>query len=179
MASPLLDPVTGFGGNGTEPDGCVTDGPFSNTILHIGPGQTLSDHCLSRSVNEMNSTLGNETYIQQCNDKSTYVDFWETTGMTTHGAGHSGIGGVMEDIDASPGDPLFYMHHGFVDHFWWKWQSEDPDTRLYQLGGPSKQGGDEETTLDYVMTTYGIRSNVTVRDVMDIQGGHLCYKYDY
>ncbi|KAK7577919.1 hypothetical protein V3481_016454 [Fusarium oxysporum f. sp. vasinfectum] len=179
MGSPLLDPHTGFGGNGTDPDGCVIDGPFANTTLHIGPGQTLKDHCLSRSINEKNSTLGNETYVQQCHNKSSYRDFWEATGFTTHGAGHSGIGGVMEDIDASPGDPLFYLHHGFVDRLWWKWQSEDFGNRLYQLGGPSTQGGYEELTLDYVMTTYGIRPNVTVRDVMDIQGGYLCYRYDY
>ncbi|EGU89170.1 hypothetical protein FOXB_00301 [Fusarium oxysporum f. sp. conglutinans Fo5176] len=168
MGSPLLDPHTGFGGNGTDPDGCVIDGPFANTTLHIGPGQTLKAHCLSRSVNEKNSTLGNETYIQQCHNKSSYRDFWEATGFTTHGAGHSGVGGVMEDIDASPGDRL-----------WWKWQSEDFGNRLYQLGGPSTQGGYEELTLDYVMTTYGIRPNVTVRDVMDIQGAYLCYRYDY
>ncbi|KAF5643351.1 monophenol monooxygenase [Fusarium tjaetaba] len=179
MDSPLLDPDTGFGGNGTGPDNCVTDGPFANTTLHIGPGQTLTDHCLSRKVNEINSTLGNETYVQECHDKSTYLDFWEATGFKTHGAGHSGVGGVMEDIDASPGDPLFYIHHGFIDRLWWKWQSEDPASRLYQLGGPSIQGGTEETTLDYVMTTYGIRPNVTVKEVMDIQGGFLCYKYDY
>ncbi|EXL68034.1 hypothetical protein FOPG_15880 [Fusarium oxysporum f. sp. conglutinans race 2 54008] len=179
MGSPLLDPHTGFGGNGTDPDGCVIDGPFANTTLHIGPGQTLKAHCLSRSVNEKNSTLGNETYIQQCHNKSSYRDFWEATGFTTHGAGHSGVGGVMEDIDASPGDPLFYLHHGFVDRLWWKWQSEDFGNRLYQLGGPSTQGGYEELTLDYVMTTYGIRPNVTVRDVMDIQGAYLCYRYDY
>jgi tyrosinase len=80
-------------------------------------------------------------------------------------------------------DPLFYLHHGFVDRLWWKWQSEDPANRTYQLGGFStqrSQGGVlEETTLDYVMSTYGIRPNVTVRDVMDIQGGYLCYTYDY
>jgi tyrosinase len=29
------------------------------------------------------------------------------------------------------------------------------------------------------MTTYEIRPNVTVGEVMDIQGGYLCYKYDY
>ncbi|KAF4417048.1 monophenol monooxygenase [Fusarium acutatum] len=165
MDSPLLDPDTGFGGNRTGPDNCVTDGPFANTALHI--------------VNQINSTLGNETYVQECHDKSTYIDFWEATGFTTHGAGHSGVGGVMEDIDASPGDPLFYIHHGFIDRLWWKWQSEDLDSRLYQRGGPSAQGGTEELTLDYVMTTYGIRPNVTVKEVMDIQGGFLCYKYDY
>ncbi|KAG5818319.1 hypothetical protein H9Q74_003020 [Fusarium xylarioides] len=73
--------------------------------------------------------------------KATYLEFWEATGFTTHGAGHSGVGGVMEDIDASPGDPLFYIHHGFIDRLWWKWQSENLDGRLYQLGGPSAQGG--------------------------------------
>jgi tyrosinase len=76
-------------------------------------------------------------------------------------------------------DPLFYIHHGFIDRLWWKWQSEDLDSRLYQLGGPSTQGGSEELTLDYVMTTYEIRPNVTVREVMDIQSGFLCYRYDY
>ncbi|KXJ87286.1 hypothetical protein Micbo1qcDRAFT_185635 [Microdochium bolleyi] len=161
-ASPLLDPDTGFGGDGTGPDGCVTDGPFANTTLHVGPGQRTQDHCLSRKVSDFNSTLGNETYVQQCHEKTTFLDFWQESGFTTHGAGHSGIGGVMEDIDASPGDPC---------------------KRLYQLGGSSTQepvdGKVEETTLDYVMTTYGIHPNATVRDVMDIQGGFLCYQYDY
>jgi tyrosinase len=83
------------------------------------------------------------------------------------------------DQELTTQDPLFYIHHAFVDRLWWKWQSEDPTNRLYQLGGPVKQGGSEETTLDHVMTTYGIRPNVTVRDVMDIQGGFLCYDYDY
>jgi tyrosinase len=92
MASPLLDPDTGFGGNGTGPDACVMDGPFANTTLHIGPGHGVQDHCLSRIVNEFNSTLGNETYVQQAHDLTTYREFWDLTGFTTHGAGHSGVG---------------------------------------------------------------------------------------
>lgn len=80
-------------------------------------------------------------------------------------------------------DPLFYLHHGFIDRLWWNWQAADRSNRLYQLGGHSTQkepeGGFQETTLDYVMTTYEIRPNVTVGDVMDIQGGFLCYQYDY
>ncbi|KAH7552005.1 hypothetical protein BM1_08867 [Bipolaris maydis] len=161
MGSPPLDPDTGFGGNGTDPDGCVMNGPFANTTLHIGPGQKQ----------------------EKCHNLTNYLDFWKDTGFTTLGAGHSGIGGVMEDIDASPGDPLFYLHHAFIDRLWWNWLFEDLGNRLYQLGGPSSQGpcegNCEETTLDYVLTTYGIRPNVTVKDVMDIQGGYLCYKYDY
>lgn len=98
MDSPLLDPDTGFGGNGTGPDGCVTDGPFANTTLHIGPGQTLTEHCLSRSVEETNSTLANETYVEHCHNLSTYLDFWEETGLTTHGAGHSGVSTLGEGM---------------------------------------------------------------------------------
>lgn len=98
MGSPLLDPNTGFGGNGTGPDGCVADGPFANTTLRIGPGQTLTDHCLSRSVNEVNSTLGNETYVQHCDNLPSYFQFWDETGMTTHGAGHSGVSTPRGDL---------------------------------------------------------------------------------
>ncbi|KAF5603905.1 monophenol monooxygenase [Fusarium subglutinans] len=116
MDSPLLDPDTGFGGNGTGLENCVTDGPFANTTLHIG--------------------------------------------RRSHGGYRC--------------EPWC-----FIDRLWWKWQSEDLDSRLYQLGGPSAQGGTEELTLDYVMTTYGIRPNVTIKEVMNVEGGFLCYKYDY
>lgn len=76
-------------------------------------------------------------------------------------------------------DPLLYIHHVFIDRLWWKWQSENLDGRLYQLGCPTAQGGTEDSILDYVITTYGIGPNVTVKEAMDIQGGFLCYKYDY
>lgn len=97
-ASPLLDPDTGFGGNGSGPDDCITDGPFANVTLHIGPGQNVTDHCLSRKINEFNSTLGNETYVQAAHDTPTYLDFWQLTGYTTHGAGHSGVRILRRDL---------------------------------------------------------------------------------
>ncbi|CZR44972.1 uncharacterized protein FPRO_14724 [Fusarium proliferatum ET1] len=145
------------------------------------PAQTGIKGTVTRfdDMNAMHQVQAKIIHLVECHSKTTYLDFWETTGYTTHGAGHSGVGGVMEDIDASPGDPLFYIYHAFIDRLWWKWQSEDPDSRLYQLGGPSTQGGTEELTLGYVMTTYEIRPNVTVKEAMDIQGGYLCYKYDY
>lgn len=98
MASPLLDPETGFGGNGTGPDGCVTDGPFANTTLHIGPGHDTTEHCLSRKVSELNSTLGNDTYVQAAHELPNYLEFWELTGFTTHGAGHSGVSTPRVDM---------------------------------------------------------------------------------
>jgi tyrosinase len=38
---------------------------------------------------------------------------------------------------SSPGDPLFYIHHAFIDKLWWDWQSADLDARLYSIGGPN------------------------------------------
>lgn len=55
-------------------DLCVTDGPFANTTLHIGPGHLNEDHCLSRKVSETNSTLAYQTYVDRCHEKTTYLD---------------------------------------------------------------------------------------------------------
>jgi tyrosinase len=33
------------------------------------------------------------------------------------------------------------------------------------------------TTLSHVLTMYGSITNKTIADVMDIQGGYLCYQY--
>jgi len=40
----------------------------------------------------------------------------------------------MVDPLASPGDPMFYMHHGFLDRLWAKWQNAD-HKRLNEVNG--------------------------------------------
>lgn len=35
----------------------------------------------------------------------------------------------------SPGDPIFYLHHGYLDKLWWDWQSLNLTTRLTEIGG--------------------------------------------
>jgi tyrosinase len=43
----------------------------------------------------------------------------------------------MLDPISSPGDPMFYVHHAFIDKLWWDWQSFDLSNRLYAIGGPN------------------------------------------
>jgi tyrosinase len=48
-----------------------------------------------------------------------------------HTAGHY-VYGVDPGGDpaASPGDPVFYFHHGALDRLWWIWQMQDPENRI-------------------------------------------------
>ena len=36
---------------------------------------------------------------------------------------------------SSPGDPLFYLHHAWLDQLWWFWQKDDLSRRLTDMGG--------------------------------------------
>jgi tyrosinase len=114
---------------------------------------------------------------------------------------------------SSPGDPIFYLHHTWLDKVWWDWQALNLTARLTDISGPNKQNssvgfpeapgtdwqngtcsgfpcttvppvtdtqpGDpgNTTTLTHVLSTLGLLPNITIADVMDIQGGYLCYEY--
>lgn len=43
----------------------------------------------------------------------------------------------MLDGTLSPGDPVFYLHHSWLDLNWWKWQNLDLEARLTDMGGPN------------------------------------------
>jgi len=41
----------------------------------------------------------------------------------------------MQDVNLSPGDPIFYLHHTYLDKLWWDWQSQDLSKRLVEITG--------------------------------------------
>lgn len=98
----------------------------------------------------------------------------------------------MSDIYASAGDPMFFMHHNYIDRMWWNWQVANASSRMFDVSGnnfnttfleetnavlPASVA--QNTTLDYVITVADIIPSVTIETVMNIQGGYLCYEYDY
>lgn len=89
----------------------------------------------------------------------------------------------MTDVDSSPGDPLFYLHHTYLDRLWWQWEQIDAAGRMFAMGGNTtvteSPGGFVEMTIDYEMNMFDIVPNVTIADVVNIQGGYLCYDYEY
>jgi tyrosinase len=40
-----------------------------------------------------------------------------------------------QDFYCSPGDPVFYFHHGMLDRVWWIWQMQDPENRINAVPG--------------------------------------------
>jgi tyrosinase len=111
LGSVILDPVTGFGGNGTGADLCVPDGPFANITLHLGPKYTATDHCISRNVDELVAVQNcSQTNIDALFNQTLFEDVYDLFGNTIHTGGHSAIGGsggVMTDLVNSPGGSCF------------------------------------------------------------------------
>ncbi|KAL4940282.1 hypothetical protein BDV06DRAFT_224224 [Aspergillus oleicola] len=195
----IFDTETGFGGNGQGDDRCVTDGPFANTTLHIRARAENADYCLSREFSQDNFGWANASNIAQCFALEMYRDAWACYNMYPHSAGHAAVGGVMFDPTESNGDPIFYLHHAYLDRLWWQWQRADLPTRLSDMGGPNVppqeifdlagirapgnvEGINEgdpgnETTLGHVLSMNGLVPDVTVADVMRLEGEVICAEY--
>lgn len=96
-ASPIWDPVTGVGGNGTGPDSCIADGPFANLTLHMDNDGTVLNYCVSRSWNETVFQYANQTYVDRCFATQEYATAWECfhDAPGPHTAGHSATGGLV------------------------------------------------------------------------------------
>jgi len=148
--------------------------------LHIGPGSSLTDRCLSRALDSSLTSQCTADFANYCNSYTDYASMESCTEEGPHAYCHNGIGGAMSDVASSPGDPVFFMHHSFVDHSWRMWQRSNSAQRLYQISGYTTQSPPfKQTTLDTPLYGYGIIPDAKVRDVMDTLGGYLCYKYDY
>ena len=72
---------------------------------------------------------------------------------------------------------MFYMIHTQVDRIWWIWQSQDLSARLKQISGPTSLDGSGNTTLATTLDFGPLAPEIAIADVMDIQGGLLCYDY--
>jgi len=164
----------------TNGGACVVDGAFGGTTLNIGPGSTNRPHCLQRAGNDTITVDINQSFVDTCSSITDYAAMEECNEKGPHGLGHNGIGAVMAEVSASPGDPVFFMHHSFVDHMWRQWQNKDP-ARLTTIDGCTTPDTEACTPLspDTVLSSMGLRDDVTVAQMLDITADTLCYTYDY
>ncbi|KAK0717690.1 hypothetical protein B0T26DRAFT_645568, partial [Lasiosphaeria miniovina] len=203
----VFDSATGFGGDGKKTSvraaaaagggGCIADGPFADLRLRFREDLTTvpagdPGYCLVRNISECAFSNAAQTTLDTCLAARTYEDVWHCLEAKPHIAGHWGVGGIMSNTMLSPGDPLFYLHHAWLDRLWWLWQSKDLATRLTEMGGPNvptanstppaasnyfNDGGGAVTTLNHTLWSAGILPNATIADVMDLHGTFVCADY--
>ncbi|KAK8088261.1 N-acetyl-6-hydroxytryptophan oxidase ivoB [Apiospora hydei] len=192
--------------------GCVADGPFADHQVSMGPGNSTAynPHCLVRDINPsfVRQMLGKAESAQVLSQS----DFWHftrriegaTIGNSCHSAGHGGVGGragEMSNPYSSPGDPIFYLHHGVLDKLWNEWQRKvatsanacrrklDWDARKADIGGPDTQfaypynyfGASpayKNVTLEFEMNLGQIGGMKKISQAMDTMGGEFCYTYE-
>ncbi|KAK8075937.1 Di-copper centre-containing protein [Apiospora phragmitis] len=180
-------------GNG---GGCVQTGPFKDMVVNLGPvalplnngtvltgtGLEHNPRCLKRDISAgVNKAFANDTSIMQLivnNDN--VADFQMVMqgvpgsgSIGVHGGGHYTIGGdPAGDTFTSPGDPVFYLHHGMIDLVWWVWQMV-AGTNTFLNQPPSAN-----TTLDDVIDLfYAGGGPITMRELTSIHDGPFCYTY--
>ncbi|KAF2867040.1 hypothetical protein BDV95DRAFT_631483 [Massariosphaeria phaeospora] len=176
--------------------GCVTDGPFKNMTISLGPlGTVLPDvpknpradgfganpRCLRRDVNKYAAAMTTANYTYALITEASSVDQFQKNmlGMPekndwgVHMAGHYTIGGDPGgDFFSSPGDPVFWFHHGMVDRIWWIWQMQDPDTRMNVL--PDTPPVDDFVDLNW---TADRAQTWDLNDSVGGNAGAFCYIY--
>lgn len=199
---PAVVVPTGTGG------GCVISGPFSNMSVNLGPanlsipgggtegggnGYAYNPRCLRRDLTDsINQQYANATLVvdnivrpQDVYDFQMTMQSYPGGGsLGIHGGGHYTMGGDPgRDVQTSPGDPLFYLHHGMIDRVWWIWQQLDVTTRTSAEGisGTGTYLNSPEsanTTMDTVIELgYAFEGNITMSELMSTTAGPFCYIY--
>ncbi|MEU6486067.1 tyrosinase family protein [Streptomyces sp. NPDC046887] len=137
-----------LGGTGRASDGRVMDGPFaaSGNRWRISVRVDGRDY-LRRSLGsggrqlptraEVDSVLAMATYdTAPWNSASdgfrNHLEGWR--GVNLHNRVHVWVGGQM-GTGVSPNDPVFWLHHAFVDKLWADWQARHPGSPYLPAAG--------------------------------------------
>jgi tyrosinase len=201
--STVWHPVTGFGGNGTGPPQGngntaprVMDGPFKDYEPRYW-SRDVQPHGLCRNwvvgipgnpdQMDLNAHRYTPAAVQFVMDQTNFPNFTYELENGPHSAVHFGVGGggprmgPAGDLgwnDASPNDPIFFLHHTQVDRLWWLWQQEDSNRILAYEGLRNLPDGSQtEATLDDPLPMGSLAPASTVREYMDASSPNLCYTY--
>ncbi|KAI8615680.1 hypothetical protein BC830DRAFT_1185877 [Chytriomyces sp. MP71] len=172
----------------SDTDRCVLDGVFAKGKYNVAPdadGHRIvagNPTCLRRNANK--SPLPDAVMVSDGLRPTTYTEFtgFNLDESNFHASGHGTFGGDGSDManpSVSPNDPIFWLHHGLVDKYWWRWQQRceafkyDYDGRLARGDDPVSVTGTDKGTKDLFVDSWPFR----VEQLLDTQGETLCYTY--
>lgn len=104
-----------------------SDPLWNNNFL----GQFNSVWNLRRRLGSGVLSTSHEVDANQSRDN--YDSFWRELENPIHNRPHNWVNGVMASV-ASPGDPVFYLHHCWIDMLWARWQTTHPNAQFISSG---------------------------------------------
>lgn len=150
----------------------IPNGPFSGMRAHY-----MNDHPIRRGFNSsvtgsippfINATVL-QGMIEMGKDSNwTWGDFSDAV-EAEHNRVHIFIGGDMSSSNTACNDPVFYLHHTFIDKIWWERQQLFPDeqysgTHTFSSNTSSPNNSVELTvnvSRDFVFHYFNLPVNVT------------------
>lgn len=203
--------------------GCVESGPFAEGryFVRLGPvgyepkgpmgGLGYNPRCLTRDLSPEFSQGTRPSavtaLVDGCEDLGCFVQELDAPGGVPgglHASGHWQIGLTALDVFASPGDPMFWLHHAQVDRVWTIWQGQNLEKRTYEVWGTGTAANSEwpsfltrvfavwngtgtnlaavppsdNVTLDTAMDFGTVDGPKTIREVSSPVDGDYCYMYE-
>ncbi|KAI0891457.1 Di-copper centre-containing protein [Annulohypoxylon nitens] len=170
IANTSLPKPAGTGG------GCVTNGPFRNFRISLGPvakevidpenkyGYRPNPRCLSRDfVDNASKGVLNWANATTIVASDTIKELRNNIERLWHLNSHTFVGGEAADPFSTPNDPVFYLLHAQIDRLWAIWQGQDLEQRTYAIDGNRTFFG---IPLDYAPNVPP--SLATIEDPMDM-----------
>ncbi|KAJ3071749.1 hypothetical protein HDU98_004880 [Podochytrium sp. JEL0797] len=172
---------------------CVVTGAFKKGVYVVAPDAaghrvvTGTDMtCLRR--NAAQSALTDASIITKSFSATSYTmltsdsakNYFDETNY--HADGHGVLGGPGSDMgnpSVPPNAPLFWLHHGFVDKYWWKWQNICPSYKM-DYGGVLARADDPVSAGTNTATANLFVDSwpFTVSQLLNTQSGSpFCYTY--
>jgi hypothetical protein len=142
--------------------GPVTSGPAANwgVISECAWSSTLR-----RSVNNGgNSMLFTDAKINQIMSQYTADNaFWLFE--SHHNNVHSYVGGHMGSLTCAPNDPMFWLHHAYIDYLWETWrktvQTTDPELDYPSGASAGHTANDPMKPFQPLINQHGLSDHYT------------------
>lgn len=96
--SAIFDPELGFGGTGSGSANCLTDGPFVNKTVNIGPGFTTAPRCVNRRITDSFSAQTGQAYVDEALSNPDYVTALDGIYSGPHLWGHIALAMMVSPL---------------------------------------------------------------------------------
>lgn len=106
----------------------VTFGPFALErrffAVKVWDGES-GDAGLRRNFGADGPALPSAEDVESAREITPYWNGWENVSEMMHNVVHGWVGGNMGEA-SSPNDPVFFLHHCYLDYLWERWKRRHP-----------------------------------------------------